>query len=313
MEGLELIPNCVVVYARRLSSVSPPRHSCWPYRPRRPLRRLVLNQTFRWQAEPVGNDTSTASGSLNLLYGSGGNPPAETGLRISSKGLFTFASGQTFPGTGSGTVKSVGLSASISDFTVTGSPVTSSGTLGLNWNIAPTNGNTPNAIVKRDASGNFTAGTANLSGIAINATSTLPVSVSTTAANGIAIEGSVSSTGSAGVMGQTSSLANSSGVFGEAPNSNFATTYGVYGLSASPVGAGVFGQSLSISGLGQDVSSLSIGVWGDGGGQNVTAVGLLSTVDDGVAGIPAVENRSGESQRLRVRTLGGRQSARKSY
>ena len=48
---------------------------------------------------------------------------------------------------GSGTVSSVGLTAPASDFAVTGSPVTSSGTLGLNWTVAPTDLNTANAIV----------------------------------------------------------------------------------------------------------------------------------------------------------------------
>jgi hypothetical protein len=36
---------------------------------------------------------------LNLLYASGSAVPAETGLKISNSGLFTFAKGQTFPGT----------------------------------------------------------------------------------------------------------------------------------------------------------------------------------------------------------------------
>jgi hypothetical protein len=57
----------------------------------------AVPQTFQWQAEPVGNDTSTPSGSLHLLYGSGTATPAETGLKISNKGLITFATGQTFP------------------------------------------------------------------------------------------------------------------------------------------------------------------------------------------------------------------------
>jgi hypothetical protein len=61
----------------------------------------AVAQNFRWQAQPVGNDTSSASGSLDLLYSSGTNVGAETGLQISAKGLFTFAPGQTFPGTGS--------------------------------------------------------------------------------------------------------------------------------------------------------------------------------------------------------------------
>jgi hypothetical protein len=60
----------------------------------------AVPQTFQWQAEPLNNDKSTATGTLNLLYASGTATPAETGLKLSSKGLFTFASGQTFPGTG---------------------------------------------------------------------------------------------------------------------------------------------------------------------------------------------------------------------
>ncbi len=58
------------------------------------------NQTFQWQAEPASNDTTSPSGTLNLLYGLGATAPSETGLKLSSKGLFTFATGQTFPGTG---------------------------------------------------------------------------------------------------------------------------------------------------------------------------------------------------------------------
>jgi endosialidase-like protein len=60
----------------------------------------AVNQRFRWQAEPTGNNTASPAGTVNLLYGSGTNFPAETGLKINSKGLITFASGQTFPGTG---------------------------------------------------------------------------------------------------------------------------------------------------------------------------------------------------------------------
>ncbi len=65
----------------------------------------AVPQTFQWQAEPEGNDTTTASGSLHLLYGSGTTTPAETGLHIASNGLITFASGQTLPSvTGNETV-----------------------------------------------------------------------------------------------------------------------------------------------------------------------------------------------------------------
>src|SRR5580704_16188602 len=60
----------------------------------------AIGQLFQWQTEPRGNNTSTPAGTLNLLYGSGSGSPAETGLNIASSGKITFATGQTFPGTG---------------------------------------------------------------------------------------------------------------------------------------------------------------------------------------------------------------------
>jgi hypothetical protein len=68
----------------------------------------AVNQNFRWQSEPAGNDTTTPSATMNLLFGSGTSQPAETGLKISNKGVFTFADGQTFPNTGTITGVSVG-------------------------------------------------------------------------------------------------------------------------------------------------------------------------------------------------------------
>jgi hypothetical protein len=41
------------------------------------------------------------------LYGAGTATPAETGLKISNKGVITFATGQTFPGSGVGTITGV--------------------------------------------------------------------------------------------------------------------------------------------------------------------------------------------------------------
>jgi len=67
----------------------------------------AVNQNFRWQGEPAGNNTANASGTLNLLFGQGTAAPAETGLKFGSNGQITFAAGQTFPGTGSGTITGV--------------------------------------------------------------------------------------------------------------------------------------------------------------------------------------------------------------
>ena len=86
-------------------------------------RSTAVTQTFQLKAEPVGNNTATASASLNLRFGQGTNAPAETGLKISSKGIFTFVAGQTFPGTGPGTVSSIGSGAE----GLTGGPITTSG------------------------------------------------------------------------------------------------------------------------------------------------------------------------------------------
>jgi len=91
-----------------------------------------VKQTFQWQAEPVGNNTDTATGSLNLLFGEGTAAPSETGLNIASNGQITFATGQTFPGTGDGTVTSVG-----SGHGLIGGPIATSGTLAIDPTVVP--------------------------------------------------------------------------------------------------------------------------------------------------------------------------------
>jgi hypothetical protein len=154
-----------------------------------------------------------------------------TAFKVDQTGKVTFISSQTFPG--AGTVTSVGLSAPSSDFTVTGSPVTKSGTLNLNWNIAPASTNTVNAIVKRDAAGNFSAG--NMSTVTLTASNPAGLAImGTTGAPSGAIEGvnTGTSAGSDGVDGVTNS-AFAAGVAGI----NNGGGYGVYGAG----GVGVFG------------------------------------------------------------------------
>ena len=80
---------------------------------------------FRWQAAATGNDTSTPSATLDLLYGVPGSL-SQTGIVVNKSGIMTFAPGQTFPGTGSGTVTSVGTGAGL-----TGGPITTSGTISV--------------------------------------------------------------------------------------------------------------------------------------------------------------------------------------
>jgi trimeric autotransporter adhesin len=67
----------------------------------------AVNEYFNWQAEATGNNTTAPSATLNLLFGAAGSTPAETGLKVSSKGIVGFAAGQIFPGTGKGTITGV--------------------------------------------------------------------------------------------------------------------------------------------------------------------------------------------------------------
>jgi hypothetical protein len=136
-----------------------------------------------------------------------------TAFKVDSTGKVTFVSGQKFAG--AGTVTSVALSAPASDFTVTGTPITKSGTLGLNWTVAPTSASTANAIVKRDASGSISAG-----GISAS----LGV---TSLSSGIAVYGETSGSGGG-----------ADGVHGVAHGNGS----GVAGITDSASGTGVYGQ-----------------------------------------------------------------------
>jgi hypothetical protein len=221
-------------------------------------------EMFRWQAEPVGNNTATPLGRLNLLFGSGSTTPKETGLSISNTGVITFAHGQTFPTSG-GTVTSVALSAPSSDFTVSGSPVTSSGTLAFNWNVVPTNANSANAIVKRDGTGSFSAGTISAvvvqalgpsSGAAVMGSGGTGVLGQSTAPGGIGVDAKApfggtgvfsTVTGSTGVGVFGESFATGVDNFGVTPDGVHGTAhssqgYGVSGNNVDPAGIGVYGQ-----------------------------------------------------------------------
>ena len=90
----------------------------------------AVSQDFRWQAQPAGNNSASPSGTLNLLFGSNGATPTATGLAINNLGQITFASGQTFPGTGNGTITGVTAGTGL-----TGGGGTGSVTLNVNEGV----------------------------------------------------------------------------------------------------------------------------------------------------------------------------------
>ncbi len=229
----------------------------------------AINQTFQWKAEPANNNTANPSAILSLLYGSGTTAPADTGLRLGPKGILGFAAGQTFPGTGS--VSNVGLAAPSSDFTVTGSPITSSGTLGLSWTVAPDSNDTANGIVKRDALGGFTASSI----VAVSGYSD-GVRGESTIGGGFGVNGRNVTYGGTGVTGT-----------GDA--------YGVSGVALSSSGNGLIGNGANAGVYGS--SSSGYGVYGTGGryglygaSTSLTAVGAVST---GTGEALYVENLAG--------------------
>src|ERR1017187_4226692 len=142
---------------------------------------LVANSTFNASFDSKENTTTSHPPELDIVFAGGGGSGITGITTASGSGLqgggtsgtlnlsltTSCASGQSLVWSGSawacktpgggGSVTSVGLSAPSSDFTVTGSPVTTSGTLGLNWTVPPTYSNIANAIVKRDGSGGFGA------------------------------------------------------------------------------------------------------------------------------------------------------------
>jgi hypothetical protein len=219
------------------------------------------------------------SGTLNL---------ALTNACATNQVLQWNGSGWTCSAAGTGTVTSVGISAPVSDFTVSGSPVTGGGTLNFSWNVAPTSNPVANSIVKRDGSGNFYAGTINAVQFTGSNVNVQAVLAQNAFSQGTAVEGiSTSATdGTAGIMGFNTAAS--------------AKTYGVLGSAASRAGHGVLGTAVASSALAANFTGAA-GVWGDtssnGGVSTQGVTGLLGTADDGTA-ITGANNSSGATLSL---------------
>jgi hypothetical protein len=221
----------------------------------------AVQQNFAWQVFPTGNDTATPSGNLDLLHGAGTHTLAPTGLSISPTGVISWASGQTFPitGTGGGTITGI----------TTSSPLTGSGTsgsvaLGLNTAaLGSTLETTYDARYAQLATDNiFTA-----TNIFQNNTN-FPGGVTASVTGNVspAVEGD-------------SWIAEGSGVFGYSGGDSGS---GVYGIA--PYGIGVLGVWGGYSGTFVDYfdsKGLLAGVWGDS--SIVAGTGVNGTADNAAA------------------------------
>jgi len=235
----------------------------------------AVHQNFAWQVVPTGNDTSTPSSNLALLYGSGFNPLAATGLSISPAGVISWAPGQTFPitGTGGGTITGI----------TTSSPLTGSGTsgsvaLGLNEttltsDITPGLESTFNGIYPQlTFSNTFTTGQiiegssaitgTNESGPMLTVTNSgdsfsSGITVTNGGQYGAGLVATASSNGD-GIEGFGTQTAGSIGVLGALSNSNgFSNSYFLLesddGLDAGVWADGATGQEAALIATGDDV------------------------------------------------------------
>jgi hypothetical protein len=263
----------------------------------------AVPQTFQWQAEPLNNDKSTATGTLNLLYATGTATPAETGLKISNKGTFTFAAGQAFPGTGDGSVTSVATGLGLK-----GGPITKTGTLTIDTTVVPqlAVANTFKAEQTITASNTTQIVNVTQTGTGLAIVGKGGVSGSSTADAGSGVLGVGSGQAGYGVYGsETATIGNGYGVYGvnntqagagvEGYAANTSYGIGVLGNSPSGIGVegtasgtasyGVFGWATATSGTnygvyGSSASPTGAGVYGIG----ATGVGGASTSTSGPGG-----------------------------
>ncbi len=239
-----------------------------------------MAQTFNWQVIPTGNNTSTPSSNIALLYSTGSATPAATGFSIAANGKVNWAAGQTFPGTGTGTITGI----------TTTSPLTGSGTsgsvaLGLNQSTLVTN-ITPSMATALEPTYNGL-----YAQLAVDNTFTAPLQ------EPLLIRNLSLTELRAPIMLPLYGFG-SSGTVGTFGNSD--TYYGIWGRTDSPANgvSSVLGSSSSFSntytGLGNTFANEVAGVWGDttgnpnstGGGTSgiYWAAGVLGTADNANAG-----------------------------
>ena len=209
---------------------------------------LIANTTGGLNTAVGDSALSSSTGSNNIAIGAGAGDNLDTGsnnIDIGNEGVASEANTIRIGtvGTQTGTFIA-GISSATTGLTGVPVLVDANGQLGTNGGSAPTSANTPNTIVQRDGSGNFSAGTitASLSG---NATT------STTAANfSGSLAGEVTGTQGATVVSNAVSTNTASAIVRRDGSGNFsAGTATLAGNLALPLTASA---SIGVITLGGD-------------------------------------------------------------
>ncbi len=114
--------------------------------------KAVVDPRFEWQAAESGNNTASPSATLELLASNGPAGVAPTGFSFNTNGTINFAPGQTFPGTGAGTITGVTAGTAL-----TGGGTTGKVTLNLDTTKVPLLGASNTFTVNQTITGNLTA------------------------------------------------------------------------------------------------------------------------------------------------------------
>jgi hypothetical protein len=246
----------------------------------------AIPQLFRWQTEPVKVGTSNASGSLNLLFGANGNTAAETGLFINANGTINFAPGQTFPGTGGGTITGV----------TAGSGLIGGGTSGaVSLSIPPagvTNAMLANPSLTVTAGAGLTGGGA----VPLGGTTTLSLATNTCVAGSAVTAHPFTCSPFAGLGANTftgnQAMPNLT-VPGAVNSSVINSTFGNFTANSSPPafalggqnmgnGFGVYGSSIGGVGVSGTSGSGYAGVYGYGG-SGIGVFGMTGSTSAAIA------------------------------
>jgi hypothetical protein len=252
----------------------------------------AVKQTFRWQAEPLRNNTSNPSGTLNLLYSTGSSSAAETGLNIASNGQITFAPGQAFPGAGTITGVTAGSG-------LTGGGNSGNVTLGLlstcaNGQILQWNGS--KWLCSNAGAGTITGVTAGTDLTGGGNSGTVTLNLDTTRVPRLASANSFSAAQTIiNNAANTDALTVTNNAVTGAGLVLSANSIGIYATANSVGATGIFGANVANTGNGIGVQGFSVGgtaIYGNTSGTSGLFNGAAAVVGDsknyfGVWGVSA--------------------------